>query len=65
MEVPRKVFHRVDIGTYGALRVVATLEFIQHHLPKMGHSNLLVTHTLHSKQCPGTAHAAASVAPAT
>ena len=41
MEVLRKVFHRVDVRTYGALRVVATLEFIQHLLPKMGHSNLL------------------------
>src|ERR1700716_3808556 len=37
MEVLRKVFHRVDVGTCCALRVVATLEFIQHHLPKMGH----------------------------
>jgi hypothetical protein len=41
MEVLRKVLHRVNIGTYGALRVVATLEFIQHPLPKMGHDNLL------------------------
>src|SRR5271163_2339951 len=41
MKVPRKVLHRIDVGTYGALRVVATLEFIQHHLPKMGHGNLL------------------------
>jgi len=41
MEVLDKILHRVDIGTYCALRVVATLEFIQHHLPKMGHGNLL------------------------
>src|SRR5260370_21736289 len=34
-EVLRKVLHRIDVGTYGALRVVATLEFIQHHLPKI------------------------------
>src|SRR5258708_1510678 len=40
-EVLRKVLHRIDVGTYGALRVVATLEFIQHHLPKIGHGNLL------------------------
>jgi hypothetical protein len=37
----------VDIGTNSILRVVATLELVQHHLPKMGHSNLLVTHNLH------------------
>src|SRR3981189_1783357 len=40
-EVLRKVLHRIDVGTCGALRVVATLEFIQHHLPKIGHGNLL------------------------
>jgi hypothetical protein len=41
MEVLRKVFHRVDVGTCCALRVVATLEFIQHHLSKMVTVNLL------------------------
>ena len=61
----RKVFHRVDIGTYSALRVVATLEFLQHLLPKMGHSKPPVTQLLHSQQCQGTTYAAASVAPAT
>src|SRR6266851_7727826 len=40
-EALRKVLHRIDVGTYGALRVVATLKFIQHHLPKIGHGNLL------------------------
>src|ERR1700730_2751357 len=40
-EVLRKVLHRIAVGTYGALRVVATLEFIQHHLRKIGHGNLL------------------------
>ncbi len=29
MEVLRKILHRVDVGTYGALRVVATLEFVR------------------------------------
>jgi hypothetical protein len=28
----------MDVGTYGFLRVVATLEFIQHPLAEMGHS---------------------------
>src|ERR1035437_1104071 len=55
MEVLGKVFHRVDIGTYGALRVVATLEFIQHQLPKMGHGKPPVTRGLHSQEYPGKA----------
>jgi len=46
-EVLRKILHRMDIGTNRVLRVVATLEFIQHQLPEMGHSNLLVTQNLH------------------
>jgi hypothetical protein len=65
MEVLRKILHHVDVGTDGALRVVATLEFIQHLLPKMGHNNLLVTHTLHRRHNYSEASAAASVAPAT
>lgn len=28
---------RMDVGPYGVQGVVATLEFIQHHLAKMGH----------------------------
>jgi len=65
MEVLRKVLHREDVRPYGALRVVATLEFFQHLLPKMGHGKPPVTRGLHSQQSPRTAHAAASVAPAT
>src|SRR5271170_6419905 len=53
MEVLRKVFHGVDINACGALRVVATLELIQHALPKMGHGKPPVTRGLHSQQCPG------------
>jgi hypothetical protein len=57
-EVLRKILHRMDVGTNRVLSVVATLEFIQHQLPEMGHSNLLVTQTLHGQ------HAVASAAPA-
>jgi hypothetical protein len=39
---------RSVMGPNGALRVVATLELVQHHLPKMGHKSLLVTQALHS-----------------
>src|SRR5258708_30092405 len=63
MEVLRKVFHRVDVGTCCALRGVATLEFIQHQLPKMGHGKPPVTRGLHSQQCPEKTHAAAPAAP--
>ena len=37
VEVLRKILHRVDVATDSAWGVVATLEFIQHQLPKMGH----------------------------
>jgi hypothetical protein len=41
MEVLGKILHRVDVATDSVRRVVATLKFIQHQLPKMGHGNLL------------------------
>src|SRR5260370_6185441 len=62
VEVLRKVSSRVEVATDCAWGVVATLEFIQHQLPKMGHGNPPVTRGLHSQQCPGTAYAAAAVA---
>jgi hypothetical protein len=65
MEVLRKILHRVDVAADSAWGVVATLEFVQHQLPKMGHGEPPVTQALHNQQSPGTAHAAASVAPAT
>jgi hypothetical protein len=34
------------VAGYGSLRVIATLEFLQHHFSKLGHRDLLVTHTL-------------------
>jgi len=37
-EIPGELLNRMDVGPYGVRRVVATLEFIQHHLAKMGHS---------------------------
>jgi len=65
MEVIRRVFQRVDLDVCSSLRVIATLEFIQHALPKMGHGKPPATRGLHNQQYPGTIHAAASVAPAT
>src|SRR5271156_3199729 len=52
-EVLRKILHRMDVGTNRVLRVVATLEFLQHQLSELGHSDLLVTQTLHGQQCWG------------
>jgi hypothetical protein len=46
VEVLREILYGVDVGTDGVLSVVATLELVQHQLPKMGHSNLLVTQNL-------------------
>jgi hypothetical protein len=53
MEVLRKILHHVDLGTDGVRRVVATLEFIEHQLPKMGHGKPPVTQGLHDHQCGG------------
>ena len=65
MEVLRKILHRVNVATNSTWGIVATLEFIQHHLPKMGPGKPPVTRGLHSQQCQQEAHSAASVAPAT
>ena len=46
VEVLREILYGVDVGTDGVLGVVATLELVQHQLPEMGHSNLLVTQNL-------------------
>jgi hypothetical protein len=51
VKVLREILYGVDISADGVLNVVATLQFVQHQLPKMGHSDLLVTQTLHGQQC--------------
>src|ERR1700693_4359149 len=35
-----------NISAYSCLREVTSLEFLQHYFAKMGHRNLLVTHTI-------------------
>jgi hypothetical protein len=47
VEVLREILYGVDISADGVLRVVATLKLVQHQVPKMGHSDLLVTQNLH------------------
>ena len=64
MKIPEKAFYRVQVGMDRVLRVVATLELIQHLLPKMGYKNLLVPQTLNGLKGWGTANAAPSAAPA-
>src|ERR1700719_4334008 len=53
VKVLREILYSVDIGTNRVLRLVATLELVQHQLSEMGHSDLLVTQTLHAQQCWG------------
>jgi len=65
MKVFGEICHRVEIAMCGALGIVATLEFIQHQLPKMSHGKPPVTRGFHSQQSQGKAHAAATVASAT
>jgi hypothetical protein len=35
-----------DVSAYSCLREVTSLEFLQHDFAKMGHRDLLVTHTI-------------------
>jgi hypothetical protein len=45
-EVPGELFHCAYIAAHRTERIVAALEFIQHHLTESGHSDLLVTQKL-------------------
>ena len=46
MEVPGEILHDLQVSVYGSLRVITTLEFLQHHFSKLGHRDLLVTHKI-------------------
>src|SRR6185369_7833820 len=46
MEILREIFDRTKISPRGSLGVIATLEFLEHLLSKMGHKDLLVTRTI-------------------
>src|ERR1700679_529148 len=46
MEIVSEGFHNLQVAIHRSLRVITTLEFLQHHLAKLGHRDLLVTHTL-------------------
>jgi len=37
VESSREIFDGADVGIYGSLGVITTLEFLQHHFSKMGH----------------------------
>src|SRR5215470_2819584 len=44
--MPCESFHMADVVARGTLRVMTSLELLQHDFSKMGHRDLLVTHTL-------------------
>src|SRR6516162_7634796 len=50
VEVASKIFNCMDVGTYGILRIIKTLEFFQHYFSEMGHKDLLVTQTYLNRQ---------------
>jgi hypothetical protein len=54
MEVLREVLYGMNVGADGVLGVVTTLEFVQHQLPELGHSNLLVTQNITPEKTFGT-----------
>ena len=63
-KVPGELLHRMQVRPHGVRRVVATLEFVEHQLAKMGHRKiLLVTQTLNSAHAHAATNAA-SAAPA-
>src|SRR5882724_355840 len=62
VEVARKLVNGSEISADGAGSVISTLEFLEHHLSKMGHRDLLVTapyrDSCHTRQSmPMNAHA--------
>jgi len=48
VEVFSKLLDGSDIGTCGSLGVIPALEFLEHPFSKLGHRDLLVTHTISS-----------------
>src|ERR1035438_6483142 len=42
----------VNVRLYGSLGVIAALEFLERHFSKLGHRDLLVTHTIRSRFQP-------------
>ena len=46
MEMSSEILHDFQVSVYGSLRVITTLEFLQHHFSKLGHRDLLVTHKI-------------------
>src|SRR6516225_769998 len=42
----RQLTHRADIAPSGSLRVITALEFVEHPFSKLGHRDLLMTHTV-------------------
>jgi hypothetical protein len=64
VESSREIFDCADVEARRIFGVITTLEFFQHHLAKLGHGDLLVTHNL-SHPPPTTlelTHAVASAA---
>ena len=50
VEVSGETANRADLGACGSLGVITALEFLEHPFAKLGHRDLLVTHTLSSSR---------------
>ena len=46
VEIRSELPHRADVAPCGSLRVITAIEFVEHPCSKLGHMDLLVTHTL-------------------
>src|SRR5215472_12697591 len=50
MKMLREIMDDPNVGFCCTMRVITTLEFLQHHFAKMGHRDLLVTHNLFQRK---------------
>ena len=50
MKILREIMDDPNVGFCGTMRVITSLEFLQHHFAKMGHRDLLVTHNLFQRK---------------
>ena len=61
-EMFRERLHNLQVAVHGSLRVITALEFLQHHFAKLGHRDLLVTHTIPIDDCRSRTTRVASAA---
>ncbi len=54
VKMAREVLNDSEVGAPGGIGEVTTLEFVEHHLSKMGHKNLLETRPYRPQRANGS-----------